>query len=100
MALSQKTKDILTVAMANKVAAAELANKIDTGFNATAAADVAANSAAGAVTIALSTSDTYSDSAVNSAVNAALASVRTAINADRAQINAILTALKNAGLMS
>lgn len=66
----------------------------------TPAADVAANTAATAITIALSTSDTYTDSAVNTAVNTALGTVVTDMNATRTQINAILTALKNAGLMS
>lgn len=78
----------------------EIANAIDTGFNATPAADVAANSPASADTIALSTSDTYTDAAVNTAVNAALATAIADLNATRTQINAILTALKNAGLMS
>lgn len=100
MALSQLARNYLTVALANKARAKEIADAIDALHAVAPAADVAANSPASAITIALSTADTYTDSAVNTAVNAALATVRTDVNADRTQINAILTALKNAGLMS
>lgn len=100
MALSDRTKAITIVAMADKKAGQELTTAIDALHVAAPAADVAANSAAAAITIALSTGDTYTDAAVNTAVNTALSTVRTDINADRTQINAILTALKNAGLMS
>jgi hypothetical protein len=97
--LSGKTSAVIDQALADQLASNELKTAINTGFNATPAADVADNSPAGAITIALSTSDTYTDSAVNSAVNAALSTVRTDINADRTQINAILAALRAAGLM-
>lgn len=74
----------------------EIAEAIDTGFNATPAADVAANSPAGAVTVTTSGGNTYSDSAINTALSTVVGD----INSTRTQINAILTALKNAGLMS
>jgi hypothetical protein len=77
-----------------------IADQIDALHVIAPAADVPANSPASAVTIALSTANTYSDSAVNTAVNAALASAVADINADRLQINAILTALKAASIMS
>ena len=99
MSLSQRTKDILVVAMADKRSANEISAALDNGFAATPAADVPANSAAAAITIALSTTDTYTDAAVNAAVNAALVTAIADLNATRTQINSILTALKNAGLM-
>lgn len=100
MALSQRTKDIMIVSMADKRAAQELALKIDTGFNASPAAHVANASSNSAITIALSTSDTYADAAVNSAVNGALTTVVTDMNAMVTKVNAILAALQAAGLMS
>lgn len=60
------------------------------------AADVAANSPAAAVMVTTAGGNTYSDASTN----AALASLVSDINADRAQINAILSAIKAAGLMS
>lgn len=99
MSLSQRTKDVLVVAMADKKAATELSKAVDSLHAVAPAADVVATTTAGAVTIALSTANTYTDAAVNTAVNTALASLITDINADRTTINQILTALKNAGLM-
>src|ERR1041385_5929400 len=50
--------------------------------------------------IALSTSNTYSDSAVNTAVNTAITSINLQHKELQTTVNAILTALKNAGLMA
>lgn len=100
MALSTLARNYLTVALANKARAKEIADAIDALHAVAPAAHVANNSPAAADTIALSTANTYSDAAVNTAVNAALATAVADINADRAQINAILAALQAAGLMS
>ena len=94
MSLSVKAKEYLTVALSNAAVAKEIAAAIDASGSGPAV-DVAANSAASAVTVTTAGGNTYADSAVN----AALVSVVADINADRVQINAILTALKNAGLM-
>lgn len=96
MALSQLARTYLTNALANKAKAKEIADAIDALHAVSPAADVAPNSPASAVTVTTAGGNTYSDAAINTA----LASVVTDINADRTQINAILTALKNAGLMS
>ena len=98
--LSDRSKKILIVAMADKKAALEVQSAIDSLHAIAAAAHVANTSPADAVTIALSTSDTYSDAAVNTAVNAALASVITDINAANTKINAILASLQAASIMS
>jgi hypothetical protein len=74
----------------------EIANAINAAASLSPAADVAANSPASAVTVTTAGGDTYSDAAINTA----LASVITDLNSTRTQINAILTALKNANLMS
>lgn len=115
MALSAKLKKLIQDAIPDPAKSLELITALQASV-ASPAADVAANSAASAVTvsadtIALSTADTYADADVNNAVNAALASVASKenvaiaalivdINSTRTQINAILTALKNAGLMA
>lgn len=97
--LSDNAKDALEIACPqNRGSAvgapgsdgAEIAAAIDANTG-RVAADVAANSPASAITVPDNT---------QASINAALVSVVSDINADRTQINAILTALKNAGLMS
>ena len=88
MALSTKTKHILTVAMANTSAAAELSAAVDAAES-TPAADVAALAAYVPVT---GVDGTGSNAASKADVDTELA-------AAYVKINAILTALKNAGLM-
>ena len=101
MALSKKTKEILTVAMADKKSAAELAAAIDTGFNATPAAHIGALGATSNLpAAALSTSDTYSDAAVNAAINSVKSAAESRLDAIEAKVDAILAALQAAGLMS
>jgi len=130
--LSAKTKRILTVAMANKVAAAELAAAVDSGSN-PQAATVAAfgvttnlTAAVVAATTFLATVGTYvapaepTGAEVDATVDAALAQVKTVVdvkadNADletlrteaearldaiETKVNAIIAALKTAGLMA
>ena len=50
--------------------------------------------------IALSTGDSYSDAAVNGAVNAAILDLNLQLKELQTSLNAILTSLKNAGLMA
>ena len=93
--LSKKARKALEIACPQGdpsagYAGTEIANALDNGFAATPAADVAANSAASAITVPDNT---------QASINAALVSVVSDINADRTQINAILAALKAAGLM-
>lgn len=49
---------------------------------------------------ALSTSNTYTDAAVNAAVNAGVAVTESRLDAAEAKVNAVIAALKAAGLMS
>lgn len=78
MALSQKQREVLTVALANAEVANGIADAIDAAAG-TPAADVAAVSAPNATD---------------------LASAETLANANKAAINATLAALKAAGLMA
>jgi len=132
MALSTKTRKILTVSMANKVAAKELADAVDSGSN-PQAATVAAfgattnlTAAAVAPTTFVATTGTYAVPAtptgaeVDTVVDGALAKVKAVVdikadNADletlrgevetrldniESKINAIIVAMKAAGLMA
>lgn len=87
MALSQSTKEILVVAMANRAAANELSAAVDAAGNAQAA-DVAAVSQANAAT------------QTASYVQADVQSIADLANANKVAINAALAALKAAGLMA
>jgi len=88
MALSQKTKEILTVAMADKKSAAELAAAIDAGGNTPAAAVAPL----GATTNLVGVDGTGSNAAP-------LAGTETRLDAVEAKADAIIAALKAAGLM-
>jgi hypothetical protein len=87
--LSSKTREILTVAMANAKAAKELADAIDGGANAQAASVALFGATTNLVGV---------DGTGNNA--APLAGTETRLDNIEAKINAILTALKNAGLMA
>lgn len=89
MSLSNKTKDILEIAMANRAAAAEIAAAIDAAANAQAA-----NVAALAAWSNLTGVDGTGDNA------APLTGTNAAFSAVYSKINAILTALKAANLMA
>lgn len=106
--LSQRTKDILVVAMADKKAGEELATAIDSGSNPQAAAVAAlAGTLTGTVDgtianvadIALSTTDTYTDAAVNSAVNAAILDLNLQLKELQTKLNAVISSLKAANIM-
>lgn len=110
MALSSKTKAIMVVALANKVAGTELAAAVDSLHAVAAAANVAAlagtmtgatdGTIADVANIALSTSDTYTDAAVNAAVNTAIASMNLQLKELQVKLNAEIAALKAAGLQN
>lgn len=87
--LTAKTREILTVAMANAKAAKELADAVDSGANAQAASVTLF----GATTNLVGVDGTGSNAAP-------LAGTETRLDNIEAKINAILTALKNAGLMA
>ena len=89
MALSKKTKEILTVAMADKKAATELAAAVDAGGNSQAAA-VAALGA----TVALVGVDGAGSNA------APLVETESRLDAAEGKIDAVIAALKAAGLMA
>lgn len=89
MSLSQRTKDIMTVALADKRASQELAAAVDAAGN-SQAASVAALAAYSPVT---GVDGTGSDAASKADVDTELGAVYT-------KINAILSALKAAGLMA
>jgi hypothetical protein len=106
MALSAKCRKRLEVAMARRAEAKELADTIDTGFNATPAASIAALGSTvniPVVNVTLSTSDTYTDAAVKTAIDAGANAVRTAaetrLDNIEAKVDALLAALVTAGLM-
>lgn len=86
MALSTKTRKRVEVALARRDAAKELCDAVDAGGN-TPAADVAAISTANAAT------------QTASYVQADVQSIATLANQNKTTTNAILTALKAAGLM-
>lgn len=101
MALSKKTKEIMVVALANKVAGQELAAAVDSLHAVAAAASVAAiGTTTNLPTAALSTSDTYTDAAVNTAINAQRTAVEARLDVIEAKIDAVIAALKAASLMS
>jgi hypothetical protein len=87
--LTAKTREILTVAMANAKAAKELADAVDSGANAQAASVPLFGATANLVGV---------DGTGSNA--APLAGTETRLDNIEAKINAILTALKNAGLMA
>lgn len=89
MALSKKTKEILTVAMANKIAAAELAAAVDAGGNAQAASIAPIGATADLVGV-----DGVGDNA------APLVETEARLDAIEAKIDAVIAALKAAGLMA
>jgi len=89
MALSKQAKEILVVALANAKVAKEVSDAIDAGSN-EQAASVTALSAYVPVT---GVDGTGSNAASKANVDTQLSAVYT-------KINAILTALKNAGIMA
>jgi predicted RNA methylase len=101
MSLSKKTKEILTVAMADKKSAAELAAAVDSMHAVAPAANVAAlGTTTGLPAAALSTADTYTDAAVNTAINALKTASETRLDNIETKVDAIIAALIAAGLMS
>lgn len=101
MALSSAARRRLEVAMARRAEAKEIADAIDAGGNAQAAV-VAAITPSDLATI----TGTYGNPAeptgaeVDASVNALGASAETRLDALDSKVNAILTSLKNAGLMA
>lgn len=88
MSLSSRTKDIVEVALADRKAADELTAAIDAGGNAQAA-----------VVTAITSSNLVGVDGTGS--NAApLVETEARLDAIESKINAILTSLKNAGLMA
>jgi hypothetical protein len=90
MALSEKAREILVVAMANKKVALEVADAID-------AAQAAASQAAAVADITSSNLVGVDGTGSNAAP---LAGTETRLDAIESKINAILAALKAAGLMA
>lgn len=96
MALSQKTKDIMIVALANKVAGQELAAAVEGGADAAAGSASAAASSASAAASSASAA-AASASAIDAAATAVadIASPSTATAEDCAnKINELLAALR------
>jgi hypothetical protein len=120
--LSTKTRKILTVAMANRVAAAELADAVDSGSNPQAAsvavipasanltvpAPVAAAIAdtdlgagpAYAAALAADVNAALDDKADNADVVTLASEVEARLDTLEGKVNAIIAALKAAGLMA
>jgi ABC-type hemin transport system substrate-binding protein len=89
MALSTKAKKRLEVAMAHRADAQEITTAIDVGFNATPAATVAA---LGATSNLVGVDGTGSNAAP-------LAGTEARLDAVEAKVDALIAALKAAGLM-
>jgi hypothetical protein len=104
--LSQETINRLGIALTSDAAALELIALIEAGGNPVAAlvANFGATTNLPASNAALSTSDTYTDAAVKAAIDGAVdakgAAAETRLDNIETKLNAILTALKNAGLMA
>lgn len=96
--LSNRAQLVLQIMSGSEAVGEELANAINAAEALSPAADVAAVSpgTVAAITVTTSGGDTYSDSTLNTALASAVADIQ----ANRTAINAILTALKSAGLMS
>jgi len=118
--LSTKTRKILTVAMANRVAAAELADAVDSGSN-PQAASVAVIPASADLTVPAPVAAAVADTDITASQAAVVASDLNAALDDKAdnadlitlagevearldtlegKVNAIIAALKAAGLMA
>jgi hypothetical protein len=95
MALSTQAVTALELAAVSVPIGQELAAAINAAEALAPAADVAAVSPGTVAAVTVSTSNTYTDAAMN----VALASVVADIQANRTALNAILVALKAAGLM-
>ena len=97
MALSEKTKEILIVAMANKKAGEELAAAVDAGSNAQAESVAVL----GTTTNLSAISASYADlAAARTSVNTLKGEVEARLDAIEAKVDAVITALKNAGIMA
>lgn len=92
MALTSRTAYYLKTALADRTAALEMIAAVNAAETLTPAADVAAVSPS--IVVAVTTADNTKPS-----IDTALAAVIADIQANRTKINAILTALKAAGLM-
>lgn len=112
MALSKRAQDALKRAVTDKSAAEELRSTIDAGGNPQAAAVAAipastdlSLAAPAAVDLNAVFDDTEVEAALNdkadqAAVSGMMAIAESRLDALEAKVNAILTALKNAGLMA
>jgi len=89
MALSDKTKEIMIVALANKAAGQELAAAVDAGGNSQAAAVAAIGT-----TVALVGVDGTGSNA------APLTETESRLDVIEAKVDAVIAALKGAGLMA
>jgi len=90
MSLSEKAKEVLIVAVANKKVGEEIAAAIDSGANAQAAS-VAAITSVNLV---------GTDGSAGPGDAAPLAGTETRLDAIESKINAVIAALKAAGLMA
>lgn len=105
MALTRDTFERLAHALTNRAAAREIESAIVAGPPVAAnVANFGSTTNLPAGNAALSTTDTYTDAAVNAAINSAVnttaAVAETRLDNLESKVNAILTALKNAGMMT
>lgn len=98
MALSEKTKEILIVALANKKAGEEIAQAIDSDNGNPQAASVAV---LGTTSDLSAIAGSYADlAAARTSVNTLKNEAEARLDAIEAKIDAVITALKNADLMA
>ena len=106
MALSKKALEAVRRMATDDKTATEISAALDSGINPQAAsvAVIGATSNLPTSNVTLSTSDTYTDAAVKTAIDAGVNALRTAsesrLDVIEAKIDAVITALKAAGLMA
>ncbi len=100
MALSAKARKRIEVALARRAEALEVIAAIDSNGSGPAASVAAIGATSNLPTAALSTSDTYTDAAVNGAINALGSAAESRLDVLEAKVDAIIAALKAAGMMS
>ena len=102
MSLSQRTKDIVVVAMADKKAAEELSAAVDSQGSGPAAAVAAlgATTNIAAAVLATAGGNTYSDASTKAAIDGVTVNVEARVDALGSKIDEVIAALKAADLMA
>jgi len=100
MALSNKAKEAFRRAFTEEESVDEVVSAIESGSNPQAATVAPLGATADFSAAALSTADTYTDAAVNAELDSLVGEVEDRMDAVEAKIDAVIAALKAAGLMA